>query len=284
MLSKKTDWSSSENDSGEEVEILHIDEEKRSTNKPLVLKGRFNRKPFHALIDTGSPITIFTKAHVEKMFGKKYKLQPLAESEKYIDYSSIKIEFLGAIIGQVEAGWKKLDKVRALVAENGARTVIGRDWLKGLGVTLKTEGGECEINCVTKSKNKLFKKFEELFSRRGRIEGHGINAEFEENCLPKQQKGRRILLQLQNSVEKELEKLIKNGNIERVNEIKDDVYIQTTVITVKRDKTVKIALDAREMNENIKKDKYQMPNLDDLLNTFAETITTQKGERYGSRQ
>ena len=121
VIQKKTEWSSSENESGEEVEILHIDEEKRSINKPFVLKGRFNRKPFHALIDTGSPINIFTKAHVEKMFGKKeYKLQPLDENEKYIDYSSNKIEFLGAIIGQVEAGWKKLDKVRALVAENGA--------------------------------------------------------------------------------------------------------------------------------------------------------------------
>ena len=61
--------------------------------------------------------------------------------------------------------------------------------------------------------------------------------------------------------------------------MKDDVFIQPTVIRVKRDKTVKIALDAREMNENIKKDNYQMPNLDDLLNTLAETITTQKGEK-----
>ena len=216
VVQKKTEWSSSENESGEEVEILHIDEEKRSINKPFVLKGRFNRKPFHALIDTGSPITIFTKAHVEKMFGKKeYKLQPLDENEKYIEYSSNKIEFLGAIIGQVEAGWKKLDKVRALVAENGARTVIGRDRLRGLGVKLKTEGGECEINCVIKSKNKLFTEFKDLFSRRGRIEGHEINAQFKENCVPKQQKGRRIPLQLQDSVEKELEKLIKNGNIER---------------------------------------------------------------------
>ena len=57
------------------------------------------------------------KAHVEKMFGKKDNLQPLGESDKYIDYSSNKIEFLGAIIGQVEAGWNKLDKVRAPVAE-----------------------------------------------------------------------------------------------------------------------------------------------------------------------
>ena len=27
------------------------------------------------------------------------------------------------------------------------------------------------------------------------------------------------------------------------------------------------------MNENIKKDKYQMPNLDDLICSLAETIT-----------
>ena len=50
------------------------------------------------------------------------------------------------------------------------------------------------------------------------------------------------------------------GYIEKVNEIKDDVFIQPTVITVKKDKSIKLALDARIMNENIKKDKYQMPN------------------------
>ena len=53
-------------------------------------------------------------------------------------------------------------------------------------------------------------------------------------------------------------------------------FIQPTVITVKRDKSIKIALDAREMNENI---KYQMPNLDNLLSTLAEIITQDvKGE------
>ena len=63
------------------------------------------------------------------------------------------------------------------------------------------------------------------------------------------------------------------GHIEKVNEIKDDVFIQPTVITVKKDKSIKIALDARVMNENIKKDKYQMPHLDDLMCSLAETIT-----------
>ena len=68
------------------------------------------------------------------------------------------------------------------------------------------------------------------------------------------------------------------GHIEKVNERKDDVFVQPTVITMKRDKSIKIALDARVMNENIKSDKYQMPNLDDLLCTLTE-ISTQDGER-----
>ena len=83
------------------------------------------------------------------------------------------------------------------------------------------------------------------------------------------------------------------GHIEKVNKLKDDAFIQPTVITVKRDKSIKIALDAREMNANIKNDKYQMPNLDDLLSTLAEIITqdvvgeawfTSVDLKYGFRQ
>ena len=77
-----------------------------------------------------------------------------------------------------------------------------------------------------------------------------------------QQKGRRVPIQLQNQVDKEIDKLLKEGHFEKVDKIQDDVFIQPTVITVKKDKSVKIALDARALNQSIAKDKYQMPNLD----------------------
>ena len=73
--------------------------------------------------------------------------------------------------------------------------------------------------------------------------------------------------------------MIKMGHFEKVNEIKDDVFIQPTVMTVKKDKSIKIAWDARVMNENIKKDKYQMTNLDDLMCSLAETITSDRPGR-----
>ena len=72
------------------------------------------------------------------------------------------------------------------------------------------------------------------------------------------------------------------GHIERVEKIQDDVFIQPTVITVKKDKSVKIALDARALNESIAKDKYQMPNLENLIDMIAEKLDKEKGEAWYS--
>ena len=76
--------------------------------------------------------------------------------------------------------------------------------------------------------------------------------------------------------------MLKEGNIEKINEIKDDVFIQPTVITVKKDRSVKIALDARALNQAIEKDKNQMPNLENLLDMVAEKLDTEKGEAWFS--
>ena len=97
-----------------------------------------------------------------------------------------------------------------------------------------------------------------------------------------QQKGRRIPIQLQNQVDNEIEKLLKEGHIEKVDKIQNDVFIQPTVITVKQDKSVKNALDAKALNQSIAKDKYQMPNLDNLIDMIAEKLDEKDGEAWYS--
>ena len=49
-----------------------------------------------------------------------------------------------------------------------------------------------------------------------------------------QQKGRRIPVHLQEAVNKEIKRLLAKGHIDKVNEIKDDVFIQPTVSTVRK--------------------------------------------------
>ena len=71
-----------------------------------------------------------------------------------------------------------------------------------------------------------------------------------------------------------MNRLIKS-NFEKTNDLKEDVYIQPTVITVRKDRSVKIALDAHALKQAINKDKYQMPNLDNLLDVVAEKLDTE---------
>ena len=85
-----------------------------------------------------------------------------------------------------------------------------------------------------------------------------------------QQKGRRIPIQIQEQVDNEIEKLLSDGLIEKVDIIQDDVFIHPTVITVNEDKSVKIALDARALNQSIAEHKYQIPNLDNLIDMIGE--------------
>ena len=56
------------------------------------------------------------------------------------------------------------------------------------------------------------------------------------------------------------------------------MFIQPVVVTVKKDGSFKIALDARALNESIAKNKYQMPNLENLMDMIAEKIEGQEGE------
>ena len=93
-----------------------------------------------------------------------------------------------------------------------------------------------------------------------------------ENTRVTQQKVRRIPIQLQNQADAEIQKKFKDGNIEKIEKIQDNVFIQPTVITVKKDTSVKLALDARALSESIAKEMYQMPNLDNLIDMIAEEL------------
>ena len=101
-----------------------------------------------------------------------------------------------------------------------------------------------------------------------------------ENARVTQQKRRRIPIQLQKQVDKQMNKLLEQGHIEKIDSIKDDVFIQPVVITVKKDCSVKFALDAWALNESIAKDKYQMPNLENLIDLVAEKIERQEREVF----
>ena len=91
--------------------------------------------------------------------------------------------------------------------------------------------------------------------------------------LPNTTKARPIPYHLQEDVKNELNRLIESGHLERLETIEEDCFVSPVVITVKKDKSVKIALDARKLNDSCIKKRPHMPNMDELLNQISAELS-----------
>ena len=122
----------------------------------------------------------------------------------------------------------------------------------------------------------LYSKYQEMFTRIGEIRNFEYNVEFVPKFWPFQQKGRKKPIHLQEQVEKELVRLQSEGHIEKLSEVGENICVSPAVMAKKSDISIKIALDAKELNKLIIKKRMQMPNLDDLRDRSSIKIATNK--------
>ena len=72
---------------------------------------------------------------------------------------------------------------------------------------------------------------------------------------------------------RELEKLIKSRDSEKVNHVDEDCFVAPVTVKVKSDKSVKIALDSQKLNDRCIKLRPHMPHMEELLNQISVEIT-----------
>ena len=74
----------------------------------------------------------------------------------------------------------------------------------------------------------------------------------------------------------ELDKLIQDKQITKLEKCPEDLFDIPVGITVKKDKSVQIALDSKKISKAIHKNKYQMQSIDHLVDAVALYITQRK--------
>ena len=162
---------------------------------------------------------------------------------------------------------------------------MGRDILQKLGISLHQQPNESpgnKINSFTSVETEkniikwIYNKYPHLCTRLGKSKNHIAKSLFKQNHIPIQQKRRRVCLHLLEKVEYELEKLIQDKQITKLEKCPDDLFVSPVVITVKKYKSVKIALDSKKLNKAIHKNKYQMQSIDHLVDAVALYITQRK--------
>ena len=201
----------------------------------------------------------------------------------YKDVNNNTIEFVGSTEAMVRTNNTTL-QLPLLITKANITPLMGLDWMKRLEISLNTTNENIKIHNIRmddteKKILKLKNEFKDLFYNNTEIKNLSVKINLKEDANIIQQKGRPIPIHLQDQVAEEIKRLIKNGYLERATEITEDCFVSPAVITVKKDKSIKIALDSRKLNEATIKRKAQMPNMEELISRISRKISEeQEGE------
>ena len=80
-----------------------------------------------------------------------------------------------------------------------------------------------------------------------------------------------------------MEKLTEKGHLENADKTTENCFISPAVITIKKDKSEKIALDSRKLNVACVKRKAAMPNMEELICKKSAGITKNNEEFWMSK-
>ena len=175
-------------------------------------------------------------------------------------------------------------RTHPLITQKKTNPLLGLDWMNKMGIELISNTESKKIQNITENddETEIHKMFKKLFETNHTIKNMEIDIELKPGAKIIQQKGRPIPIHLQDDVEKEINRLIQSGHLQKAKEIDETCFVSPAVITVKRDKSIKIALDSRKLNDITVKKKAQMPNMEELLSRISRKISDGKRAKFGS--
>ena len=245
--------------------------------KPVNLDICVGNTTTKALVDSGSVCTIINRRIANAVVSackESYGVQsPEIHDLKIFSNDIIKISHV--INTSIKCNDWIATGIDVTVVEDGHRPIIGLDLFSKLGFSitqLKQVANIDQNQCLIKKQ--IAFDFPGLTTRIGKCLKHSGKSTFHKQFTTTQQKRRRVPINLQPLVNSELKKLLDEKHIIKLNSCSDKNFISPIVITVKRDKTVKLALDSKILIKYIHKNKYQMPNIDNLIDTIQQNLDT----------
>ena len=106
LIEQANDQSEDSNEYEEDKTVLHVG---GGGNQPFMMKGKINNESFTTMIDSGSPITIFTQTDQRRILKQAVIFaRPLPKTEQYVDYNNKPLNLLGFTTVNVQVGKRKL--------------------------------------------------------------------------------------------------------------------------------------------------------------------------------
>ena len=243
-------------------------------NLPVV----FGKTATNVLVDSGSVCTIINETLTNSIISQDSYSKWIREAvpEQLETFSNELIQTLGILQTSIQSNNWYANPIEVPLVTDGHRSLLCRDLFPALGISIQQSSSPNTVNQVEQEncpiKKQIATDFPDLTSRIGKSNLRTLRLRFHKHYTPSHQKGRRVPINLLHKVPDELKKLSYQGHIEKLQECSNRHFISPIVITVQKDKPVKLALDSKVLKKANHKNKYQMPNIDSLIDSISQHI------------
>ena len=264
-----------EYDSEEEVErVFAIKGEGDTLN--IKVEGR----KIPIIIDSGASVNIIDEATFRSMNLKGMK--PRKTKVKIFPYGTkVPLKIVGIARLRVETG-SRVANVDFHVVKGHSGNLMGRKSSVDLGF-LKIGMPE-SVNAIAENGiNPILTEYEDVFSGLGKLKDFKLKIHVDQSVKPVAQPIRRMPYSMRAQVAEKINELEKADIIEKVEG--PTPWVSPLVAVPKKNGEVRVCVDMRQANKAVMRERYPIPNVDELLQSLnGATVFSKLDLRSGYHQ
>ncbi|XP_062715253.1 uncharacterized protein K02A2.6-like [Aedes albopictus] len=224
-------------------------------------------------VDTGAPVTIISAEYKKKHFASD---NLLPSDLQLVSFCDTKIQIDGMLKVNVVYGGKSL-LLPLYVSNVKKHPLLGRQWMQAMRVDLnkiayadvnKLDAAAASLNTTPASVKSLVEKYAVLFDESvGHIKGLSAKLCLKPNTNPVYMKARPVPFSMRAAVETELDKLVNDGVLVKVNH---SAWATPVVPVLKANNKVRLCGDYKvTVNPNLVVDDHPLPTIEELFANVA---------------
>ena len=258
---KKTQWVQAEDTSdSEELPVLRVH---NKSSHPIWVKMKINDKPLQMEVDTGAAVSIISETTKNRLYPMVSLTAPSVVLRTYTGEAM-------SVLGEMKAKVEYKDQshyLTLMVVKGGGPNLFGRDWLQYFQLDWKTIGIatlDTDLSRVQMLKNKYKQVFAEGL---GTMKKFTASLRVKSGVNPVFHRPRSVPYAIKESIEKELERLEREGIVEKV---EHSEWAAPIVPVPKGDGQIRVCGDYKvTVNANLEVDQHPLPKPEDLFTSLS---------------
>ncbi|PFX21834.1 Anamorsin [Stylophora pistillata] len=277
-----------QSDSSDAESLCGIEEVKAVESNPKprpVRRIKIENHEVKVLIDTGASVNVMDECTFQQLFANKIKLEKsicVLRSYQTNENPPRPLTVMGKLDAVVESNTRIIPATFHVIKGNtNTEPLIGFQTAESLGLVVITNARRTDSEMFT---SKLLDEYADLFLGIGKMEGVQVDLHVDRTVTPVAQPHRRIPFSVRPKLEAELERLIRDDVIEKVEE--PTSWVSPVVITPKRTANeIRLNVDMREANKAIPRTHTIMPTLEDITHELnGATVFSHLDMNHGYHQ